>query len=226
MPLPSVEAPGTNADALLPPAGILSGRRRSTLMSRLSLLITMVVLLVAPAQALASPEAIYDDCQDNGRLDKRYKDADYRKALKDMPEDLDEYTNCRDLVRAGLDGVDTTGGGNGGGTTAGGGGVGGSAGGTGGPSDLPQGNGVGSVPLGPEGKPLNPEIDAAPQERAELNAARSGETIKPTSAGVRPGEPNGEMPRPLIALLVLAAIGGLAAGGMGVKQIVAGRPVT
>jgi hypothetical protein len=220
MPLPSTFGAGQSARAIRPLAIVVSERPGFRLMFRLSLIITTVVLLAAPASAVASPEQIYDDCQDNGRLDKRYADADYRKALSDMPEDLDEYTNCRDLVRAGLDGVDTTGGGASG---AGGGASGGGTG--GGPSGLPEGNGVGSVPLGPEGKPLNPEIDAAPQERAELNAARSGESIRPTSAGVRPGKPDGEMPAPLVALLVLAGIGGLAAGGLGVKNHITGRPV-
>jgi hypothetical protein len=189
-------------------------------MLRLSLLITTVVLLALPAMASASPQQIFDDCQDNGRLDKRYADSDYRKALKEMPEDLDEYTNCRDLVRAGLSGVDTTGGGNSGG--GGGGGTGGGGGG-GGPSDLPQGNGTGSVPLDPKGKPLNPLIDAQDDERKGVEAAKAGEQIRPTSAGVRPGEPDADLPLPLIAVLVLAAIAGLAAGALGVKQLVSGR---
>ena len=186
-------------------------------MLRLSLLITIVALLALPAGASASPQQIYDDCQDNGRLDKRYGDSDYREALKDMPEDLDEYTNCSDLVRAGLSGVDTTGGV--------GSGAGGGGGGTGsGPAGLPQGNGAGSVPLDPKGKPLNPLIDAQPAERDAITAAKEGQEIRPTSAGVRPGEPDGELPLPLVVVLVLAGIAGLAAGALGVKQLVAGRP--
>src|SRR4051812_16236407 len=128
MPLPSEAPSGTNADALRSPARHAQDRGRTgrfPLMFRLSLLITMVVLLAVPTVSVASEQQIFDDCQDNGRLDKRYSDSDYRKALKDMPEDLDEYTNCSDLVRAGLAGVDTSGS-NGGGTG------GGAAGGTGG----------------------------------------------------------------------------------------------
>lgn len=189
-------------------------------MFRLSLLITIVALLAVPAGAFASPQQIYDDCQDNGRLDKKYADSDYRKALKDMPEDLDEYTNCRDLVRAGLSGVDTTGGGDG---SGGGGGTGGSGGGSL-PEGMPQTNGAGSVPLDPKGKPLNPLIDAQQHERDEITAAQKGEEIRPTSAGVRPGEPDGDLPLPLIAVLLLAGIAGLAAGALGIKQLVTGRP--
>jgi hypothetical protein len=126
-------------------------------------------------------------------------------------------------VRAGLSGVNTSGdsGGTGGGGTGGGTGGGGS--GSSGPRDLPQGNGTGSVPLGPDGKPLNPLIDAQDDERKAIGAAQAGEQIRPTSAGVRPGEPDADLPLPLIAVLALAAIAGLAAGAVGVKQIVTGR---
>ena len=186
-------------------------------MHRLSLITTIVALLALPAAAAASPSQIYDDCQDNGRLDKTYSQADYRQALADMPEDLDEYTDCRDLVRAGLAGLSRSGDPSGGGAGALGGG---------GPSDLPQGNGVGSVPLGPDGKPLNPEVDAQPNERAELTAARAGDTIRPTSAGVRPGEPDSDLPAPLLVVLGLAGLSAAVAGGLGVKQLVSGGGAT
>ena len=198
----------------------MTGVLRSVHVIRLSLLFTIVALLALPAVAAASPSQIYDDCQDNGRLDKTYASGDYRKALKNMPEDLDEYTDCRDLVRAGLAGLSSSGGGS---NANGGAGAGGGAGGN---PDIPQGNGVGSIPLGPDGKPLNPEIDARPNEKAELAAARTGETIRPTSAGVRPGEPDSDLPGPLIAVLILAGLAAAAAGGLGVKQILSGRGAT
>lgn len=184
-------------------------------MLRFTLLITFFALLAFPAGASASPQQIYNDC-DNGRLDKKYSDSDLRKALKDVPEDIDEYTSCSDLIRGALSGVDTTG--NNGG--AGGGGTGGGS----GPTDLPQGNGAGSVPLDPKGKPLNPLIDAQQDERDAVAAAQQGQEIRPTSAGVRPGEPDGELPLPLIVVLVLAGIAGLAAAALGGKQRLRGRP--
>ena len=191
-------------------------------------LLVLAALLAVPATAgAASSQTIYDDCQDNGRLDKTYTSSEYRKALKDLPEDLDEYTDCADLIRSGLAGVNSTSNdpgnpsgqssGGGGGTTGGGGSA---------PQDLPQGNGVGSVPLGPEGKPLNPEIDAQPEEKADLGAARAGENIVPTSAGVRPGEPDSELPGPLVAVLILAGLAAVTAGALGVKQLVTGPDAT
>ena len=184
-------------------------------MLRVSLVITLFALLALPAGASASPQQVYDDC-DNGRLDEKHSDSDLRKALKDVPEDLDEYTSCSDLIRGALSGVDTTG-------NNGGGGGGGTGGGGSGPSDLPQGNGAGSVPLDPKGKPLNPLIDAQQEERDQITAAQNGEQIRPTSAGVRPGEPDGELPAPMIAVLLLAGIAGLAAGAAGVRQLLSGR---
>ena len=186
-------------------------------MLRFTLLFTTLLALLAfPAGASASPAQIYDDCE-NGRLDKQYSNSDLRKALRDVPEDFDEYTNCSDIIRAALSGVDTTGGGN-----NAGGGIGG--GGGSGPSGVPQGNGAGSVPLDPQGNPLNPLIDAQQEERDQIASAQRGEQIRPTSAGVRPGQPDGELPPPLIAVLLVAGIAGLAAGALGAKQLITGRP--
>ena len=183
-------------------------------MLRFTLLFTTLLALLAfPAGASASPAQIYDDCE-NGRLDKQYSNSDLRKALRDVPEDFDEYTNCSDIIRAALSGVDTTGG-TGGGSTSGTGNV---------PEGLPQGNGAGSVPLDPQGNPLNPLIDAQDEERAAVTAAQQGKEIRPTSAGVRPGQPDGELPTPLIAVLLVAGIAGLAAGALGAKQLLTGRP--
>ena len=68
-----------HAGVLRPLARRTTARPGSRLMHRLPpLILTLVVLLAVPSAALASPEQIYDDCQDNGRLDKRYSDADYR----------------------------------------------------------------------------------------------------------------------------------------------------
>ena len=189
-------------------------------MLRFTLLITtLLALLALPAGASASPQQIYDDCQTTAGSDKKHSDSDLRKALKDMPEDLDEYTNCRDLIRRRALGRRHHRPNNGG---AGGGGTGGGW--RRGPTDLPQGNGVGSVPLDPKGKPLNPLIDAQQDERDQVAAAQQGQEIRPTSAGVRPGEPDGELPLPLIVVLVLAGIAGLAAGALGAKQRLTGRP--
>ena len=188
-------------------------------MHRLTLIITMIALLAVPATAFASPEQIYADCEDNGRLDSRYSDADLRDSLRDIPQDLDEYSNCSELIRGALTGVDTSGGDpTRPGAAAGAGGTGG------GPDGRPQGNGVGSVPLDPKGNPLDPRVDAEPQEKTAVSDAAAGRDLRPTSAGVRPGEADGDLPAPVIAFLILAGLAALAAGAATIKQLVVGRP--
>src|SRR3954471_14908290 len=56
-------------------------------------------LLAGAAPALASGNAVIKDCVRNGRLTKQYSQQEYRDALARMPTDVDEYTNCRDLIR-------------------------------------------------------------------------------------------------------------------------------
>ena len=50
--------------------------------------------MALPGNAIANPIA---DCNDDGDLDKRYSNAELRKAIENLPTDLDEYTNCREI---------------------------------------------------------------------------------------------------------------------------------
>ncbi|HEX8208101.1 MAG TPA: hypothetical protein VF587_18705 [Solirubrobacteraceae bacterium] len=154
------------------------------------MLTALIALLAVPATAGASVDAIYDDCQD-GRLDKRHTKGDLRQALKDMPADLDEYTNCRELIRAARD------------NQRGGGGA--------GPGSTHEDNddygalpaGEGGLPLGPDGKPIDPRGIAQPQEREELDRAREGVNRPVKVAGVAPGDSGADLPFSVIVLLVL-----------------------
>ena len=154
-------------------------------------LTALIALLAVPAAAGASVDAIYADCQD-GRLDKLHQKSDLREAAKDMPADLDEYTNCRELIRAARE--DRVGGGgsgpghNPGEYTA-----------------LPTGEG--GLPLGPDKRPIDPRGIASEQERQQLDSVREGADVTGTQvSGVAPGSTGGaDVPLPLIALLVLTA---------------------
>ena len=172
------------------------------------LLTALLALLAAPASAGASVEQIYEDCQD-GRLDKRYPKSELREALRDMPADLDEYTNCRELIRAARD------------NRRGGGGAG--PGSTHEDDDdygaLPAGEG--GLPLGPDGKPIDPAGIAQPQEREDLYRAR--EARPGEVAGVSPGDHGAGVPFPLLVLLVLTACAGLAYGGPRLRDLVRSR---
>src|SRR3954463_13196011 len=92
------------------------------------LLPTAVALcLLTPTVALASGEDVINDCTLDGRLSKKYSQKEYAQALGDIPTDVDEYTDCRDVIRRAQLG-DTSGGG----SSNNGGGVGGVPGATGG----------------------------------------------------------------------------------------------
>jgi hypothetical protein len=63
------------------------------------LLLAVVGLLALPAASHATPVS---DCAADGDLDKSYSDAELQKALDNIPGDLDEYSNCRQVIRGAL----------------------------------------------------------------------------------------------------------------------------
>ena len=66
----------------------------------------LVVLgaLFAPAAGFASPGQVIHDCADDGVLSGRYSNAELRKALDGLPADLDEYSDCREVIGAAIKG--------------------------------------------------------------------------------------------------------------------------
>lgn len=153
-----------------------------------------------PAAASASPEQIFDDCQD-GRLDKKYSAKDYRRALAGLPTDIDEYTNCRQVIRRAQLGFD-----------------GGAGGGAGGGEDFGAGVGV-----DPNGRQIDPLLEATPEERKAVDAARAEVTPRITAAGARPGDAGATVPLPLVIVLVLTGGAALALSGQRLKALVPGH---
>jgi hypothetical protein len=93
---------------------------------QLTILVVALGTLSVPAVALASPDGVLRDCANDGKLSKKYSNSELRGALKRIPSDLDEYSDCRDVIAGAI----TKGGGSGsgtGGSTTGGGGAPGSA---------------------------------------------------------------------------------------------------
>ena len=101
-------------------------------------LLALLALCVPAASAQSTRTQILRDCEDNGRLDGTYNPSEIRDARNNIPDDVDEYSNCRDVLsRATLSnagGSTGAAGGAGGGSGGGGAGGTGSAGGTGGGS--------------------------------------------------------------------------------------------
>ena len=51
--------------------------------------------MALPAGAMANP---ITDCNTDGDLDKQYSNERLRKAIENLPTDLDEYSNCREIL--------------------------------------------------------------------------------------------------------------------------------
>jgi hypothetical protein len=69
------------------------------------LLITGALALVAlPAPAFASADQAIRDCARDGKLDHKYSNSELRRARNNLPADLDEYSDCRDVIAAAIKG--------------------------------------------------------------------------------------------------------------------------
>ena len=195
-----------------------------------SLLAILTALLVLAAPGSASAAGLTDDCQD-GTIDGTYTQAQYRQALRGIATDLDEYSDCRAVIRraqlAAARG--SSGDGHGGsGAGAGGGGTGGGGGGAG------AGGGGGAGAGGSGGDASNtvrpdPLQGASSDERRALKDAVAGGDAPVTVAGVpvRPGGGVGDathdVPGPLLALLVLLGAASAAGGAWVIRSRVSAR---
>jgi hypothetical protein len=79
--------------------------------SRVAYILVLLVALAVPALAYASPDAVIRDCADNGKLDHHYSNSDLQKAEKNLPSDLDEYSDCRSVIAGAITGGSSKGGG-------------------------------------------------------------------------------------------------------------------
>jgi hypothetical protein len=71
------------------------------------LVLAVLALLALPAGAMADPVI---DCARDGDLDKKYSNAELRKAIDRIPGDLDEYSNCREILSGAITGGSDKGG--------------------------------------------------------------------------------------------------------------------
>ena len=165
------------------------------------LAIVIAVCLAAPSGALASGKQVIRDCTDDGQLSRGYSQQDYRDALANLPTDVDEYTDCRDVIRhaqlGGAGGSDNNGNGSGGG------GFGGSG---GGPTATPN----------------------SPQEQSDIAKARAGSDSSPITVGgrtVTPGasrftssDVHNSLPTPILVALIMLGAGAVAGGGWAARR--------
>jgi hypothetical protein len=174
---------------------------------RLSGLILLLAAVAAPTASAGVREKILRECQ-NGRISGNYTPAQLRDARKHIPTDLDEYSDCRDvLARAALTGGHSSGGGGGGQASAAPGGV--------------QGNGSDGL-----------SYAANKGEQDELSKALSdgpkgtdvgGDTVVPGASGLAVGAASHELPPNLLIPLILLALCSAALAAPAVRRRVLAR---
>jgi phage shock protein PspC (stress-responsive transcriptional regulator) len=71
---------------------------------RTTLVLLAVLLLGLPAAARASGQDVIRDCAQDGKLDKSYSQKELEDAEQNLPSDIDEYTDCRQVIRAAMSG--------------------------------------------------------------------------------------------------------------------------
>jgi hypothetical protein len=181
-------------------------------MVRLLTLSGLILLLAAPTASAGVREKILRECQE-GRITGDYTPGQLRDARKNIPTDIDEYSDCRDvLARAALSGrapggSDGGGGSGGGGTAAPGGVLPG-----GGNGDLTYANGKG------EEKDLVDALESAPE-----GADVAGDHLVPGASGLAADAARHGLPTSLLTALVLIGLCALAAAAPAVRRRVIAR---
>jgi len=167
-------------------------------MLRLALIASLALLLAAPAAlADSTRNKILRECQE-GQLSGDYTAREIRDARSNIPDDLDQYTDCRDVLTRAL--LSRAGGDSGSGGGTGGGGGGGVTGG------------------GEGGAPLTPSTDA---DREALEGAAQAGNVPIEVAGrrVTPGESlRNDLPTTLLVMLVLLAAAAVAGLGPMIRR--------
>lgn len=179
--------------------------------------IVAAVLLLVPSAAHAQTQEILRDCNDDGVLQGDYSASAMRTARNNMPTELDEYGDCRDVLTRAIaaktakpkdnssdgDASGTGGGGSGSGT-------GGSAGTSSDPSTAP--SATATPTPGPGGVDSGHEVPQAPPEWAAITEAQKGvnpnpDDLKQVSPGTeRLSADVGRNPLPGTLIGVLALI--------------------
>jgi hypothetical protein len=80
-----------------------------------TLIVTAALCLLVAPIAHASYRDVIKDCAEDGVLDKKYSDAELTKAKKKLPADVNEYSDCREVIGAAIGGAGKHSGGSGGG---------------------------------------------------------------------------------------------------------------
>jgi hypothetical protein len=181
-------------------------------MLRPALIAVLALLVAAPiATAQSTRTQILRECQ-SGQLSGDYTTREIRDARANIPDDVDQYTDCRDVLSRALlalAGGSGSSGDTGGGATGGTGGIGGVTGGTGGEG---------------AGAPLTPSTDAD-RQALEQAAKEGAQPVEVAGRQVTPGTADNELPTTLLVLLILIAAGAVAALAPQIRRLAVIRRV-
>lgn len=169
-------------------------------MTRLLFVCVLMLAVAAPAaHANKKRNEIIRDCAD-GRMDGKYSASEMRDARNNLPADVDEYTDCRDLLTR---------------STRSGGGSG---------SGDPTASG-GSEPqaLGPANAEEEDELRKVRLGAGDAAVEVDGEKIVPGAAGFAADVARRGLPGPLLALLILLGVAALAGAVPAVRRRVIRR---
>jgi len=174
-------------------------------MPRLLCAMVLALLVAAPAAMAGTRSDIIADCFDDGRLDGNYTASQIRDARNNLPADVDQYSDCRDVLARALGGSGSSR-------------VGGGAGG-----DAPGGGGGSGAPLTPSGADEQRALDQAGATSGSAPVQVGDGTIVPGAAGLATGAARNELPGSLLAALILLGFAALAAAVPYVRRRVLAR---
>jgi hypothetical protein len=168
-----------------------------------SILAVALIALCVPAAAQASGFDVIRDCARDGRLDGNYSNGELKEARDNLPSDLDEYSDCREVINGAItSGSDRGGGRDGGGSGSGAGGSGGSG------------------PGGEGGRARDAAaLDALTDRRGKPALNVAGKSVKPGDNGLfdLASATNG-LPLPLLLALIALLLGAAAGGAVALSR--------
>ena len=159
-------------------------------MPRLLLVMVLTLLVAAPAAMAGTRGDIVRDCFDDGKLDGNYTASQIRDARNNLPADVDQYSDCRDVLARALGGSGEND-------------IGGVAGAPGGAAP--------GEPLTPNGPAEERALDAAAEEGGDKPVQVGDTTVVPGAAGLTADAARNAIPPTLLVALILLGLAAIAA---------------
>jgi hypothetical protein len=159
----------------------------------------LTLLVAAPAAVAGTRADIVADCFDDGKLDGDYTASQIRDARNNLPADVDQYSDCRDVLSRALGGSGSNDVGGGGGSGRGG-----------GPPE----------PLRVGSPDEQRALDAAGTSGDDKPVQIGDRTVVPGASGFQAGAVRSDIPGSLLVALILLGAAALAAAALYTRRTV------